>query len=233
MNQPENEKLFDARFLSAITHDLAQPLHAARLFASALEGKIPDNKQQQMVDNIHSSLEAAEKMLHEISLFGKVEAGKIPILIEKVSIQQVIAEVVSQYSQLAIEQGVELKFIATKVVVQADKVMLVRALQRLVSNALRFTQNGKVVIGVRRKTCYCSLEIWDNGKGIAEEDLVSIFDEFVRLQNHDLYNERCFGLGLAIVRRICAQIGCEVGVRSWLGKGSVFSLQLPYCSLLS
>ncbi len=223
----DKEKQPGARFLSAITHDLAQPLHAARLFASALEGKIPDPKQQQMVDNIHASLEVAESMLNKVSLLGKLDAGRLPVVIESVRIQEVIADVISEYMSIAKDRGINLRFVPTGIKVSGDKAMLRRALQQLLSNALRFTKNGKVVVGVRRLGDCCFLQVWDNGKGIDKTDMAKIFDDFYKIQNHDLYQESCFGLGLTIVKRICADIGCEVLVSSWSGEGSVFSLKLP------
>ncbi|THB73736.1 MAG: sensor histidine kinase [Gammaproteobacteria bacterium] len=216
-----------SRLLFAITHDLAQPLHAARLFSSALEGRISDPKQQQMVDNIHASLEIAEQMLTEISLLGKLDAQSLPVEIEQVKVQEVIFDVISGYSPQVQSQDNQIKYMPTKAVVQTDKVMLRRVLQRLVSNSLRFTKNGKILIGCRRFGDKLLLQVWDNGIGMDCSDEKDIFEEFIRLRNHDLYDQRCFGLGLAIVKRICSQIGAEISFRSWSGNGSVFSVHLP------
>lgn len=230
MNQSDDEKTRSARFISAITHDLAQPLHAARLFASMLTGKIPDPKQQEIIDNIHESLEVSEKMLQEISLVGKLDAERLPIKIEAIKVQEIILDVISEFAIESAQRGVEVRFVSTNAFVMSDKEMLRRAIQRLVSNALRFTANGKVLLGGRKRGDNYLLEVWDNGIGIDVPDQLRVFEDFVRINNHDIYNQRCFGLGLGIVRRLCQQLGHEISLRSTIGKGSVFFVQLPLVS---
>ncbi len=215
------------RFVAATSHDLSQPLHAARLFASALASKITDNKQEEMVHNIQRSLGSAETMLQEILDISKLESGSIAPNIRAVKVSDIFIELGVQIAALAEERGIKLKVVPSSVVVATDRVMLRRIIQNFLTNAMRYTREGKVVLGCRRQEDHLCIEVWDTGPGIAKDKQKKIFEEFLRLENHDPYGERCFGLGLAIVDRMAKILQHRVTLRTWEGKGSVFSVSVP------
>ncbi len=215
------------RFVAATSHDLSQPLHAARLFASALASKITDNKQEEMVYNIQRSLGSAEAMLQEILDISKLESGSITPNVKAVKVSDIFIELGVQIAALAEERGIKLKVVPSSAVVLTDRVMLRRIIQNFLTNAMRYTREGKVVLGCRRQKDHLCIEVWDTGPGIAKDKQEKIFEEFLRLENHDLYGERCFGLGLAIVDRMAKILQHRISLRTWEGKGSVFSVNVP------
>lgn len=215
------------RFVAATSHDLSQPLHAARLFASALVSKIADKKQEEMVHNIQRSLGSAEAMLQEILDISKLESGSIAPTVRAVKVSDIFIELGVQIAALAEERGIELKIVPSSVVVTTDRGMLRRIIQNFLTNAMRYTRDGKVLLGCRRDGDELRIEVWDTGPGIAEDKQKKIFEEFLRLENHDPYGERCFGLGLAIVDRMAKILQHGVTLRTWEGKGSVFAVSVP------
>ncbi len=215
------------RFVAATSHDLSQPLHAARLFASALASKVTDSKQEEMVHNIQRSLGSAEAMLQEILDISKLESGSIAPNVRPVKVSDIFIELGVQISALAEERDIELKIVPSSVVVTTDRGMLRRIIQNFLTNAMRYTRDGKVILGCRRQEGHLRIEVWDTGPGIAEDKQKKIFEEFLRLENHDPYGERCFGLGLAIVDRMAKILQHRVTLRTWESKGSVFSVSVP------
>ena len=223
----ELANLSKTRFLAAASHDLLQPLNAARLFTSALAQRDLDGSTLTSIQRIDSSLVAAEELLTTLLDISKLDAGALEPQISEFSLQEIMTALSLQFGVMARERGLALHTIPSRLTVRTDRRFLRRILQNLLSNALRYTEKGRVVLGCRRRNGSVRIEVWDTGAGIEEEHREEIFEEFRRLQSKDQIGEKGMGLGLAIVRRMAGALGHPIEVRSWPGRGSVFSVTVP------
>jgi signal transduction histidine kinase len=217
------------RFLAAASHDLMQPLNAAGLFASALGQQLVDENQRVLIDNIVSSLDAAETFLSSMLEASRLDAGAIKVGRSAFCVEQVLETLARECDQIAQSRNLEFRVVPSRVNVCSHKQMLRRILQNFLSNALRYTHAGRVLLGVRRRGAHVELQVWDTGPGIPADKLDEIFREFHRLERSDeiLSHERGIGLGLAISDRMAKLLGHEIRVRSWPGIGSMFSVLVP------
>ncbi len=217
------------RFLAAATHDLMQPLNAAGLFTSALAQRLDGDIEKGFVGNITSSLNAAETMLSSLLEASRLDSGAVQPDTENFSIDQVIAALGAEFTVLANEQGLAFHKVSSSLMIHSNKQLLRRILQNFLSNALRYTTEGRILLGCRRKGAMCQVEVWDTGEGIPQDKLDEIFEVFHRLERTEeiLTAERGTGLGLAISDRLAKLLGHKILVRSWPGKGSVFIVQIP------
>ncbi|MGD8511049.1 MAG: PAS domain-containing protein, partial [Gammaproteobacteria bacterium] len=225
--EAEDANMGKTRFLAAASHDLLQPLNAARLFTSALVQRDHDEQILRAVDRIDSSLRAAEELLTTLLDISKLDAGALEPKVTDFSIKDILDGLSTEFGALAREQGLGLRMVPCAAAVRSDRRFLRRILQNYLSNALRYTPSGKVLLGCRRRNGSLRIEVWDTGPGIPEDKLSEIFEEFRRLQPKDQRGEKGLGLGLAIVRRMGQALEHRVEVRSWPGRGSVFSVEVP------
>ena len=209
------------RFLAAASHDLLQPLHAARLFSAALGRETGAHR---LVERVDKSIAAAEQLLRALLDISKLDAGGIEPVPQAIALRPLLADVVEGFRPLAAEKGLRLRLGAGTGVVGTDPVLLRSILQNFVSNAIRYTTRGGVLVGVRRRGERFALDVVDTGHGIPDEKRGAIFREFERLGTG---GEGGIGLGLAIVERTARLIGAEVTVRSRVGRGSTFGVLLP------
>lgn len=216
------------RFLAAASHDLLQPLHAARLFSSALGRKV-DADARMLVGRVESSIVAAENLLRALLDISKLDAGGIQPNPEKVALAPLLRDIAEGFRPLAEEKGLRLRVGPLPGGVETDPALLRSVLQNLVGNALRYTQTGGVLIGVRRRGDHLRIDVVDSGVGIPAAQQAAIFGEFTRLGEMDAEG---LGLGLAIVDRIARLLGLRVEVRSAPGRGSRFSVILPARSVV-
>ena len=230
--QAEQANLAKSQFLAAASHDLRQPLHALGLFSASLHGLVLDERAQQAVASIQTNIDALEDMFNVILDVSRLDAGVVEAHLAPQPLQPLLDKVVRQLQPLAHAKGLALRAVPTDAWALTDLTLLQRVLGNLVSNALRYTERGGVLVAVRR----CSdadgapawrLECRDSGVGIAAADQARVFDEFVQLHNPQRDRRQGLGLGLAIARRIGRLIGGELGLRSAPGRGSVFHLRLP------
>ncbi|HUO22964.1 MAG TPA: ATP-binding protein [Caulobacteraceae bacterium] len=223
----ENATNAQARFLAAASHDLLQPMHAARLFmGSALEDLSPRSALAEIIKKADFSIEAADRMLSALLNLSRLEVGGIKPAIGPVSVYALLNALRREFEPTAAAKGVALRIVPTELAVLSDADLLRSILQNLIGNAIRYTASGGVVVGCRRQGDKIVIEVHDSGSGIAKSDLPLIFKEFTRLPSR-LAPSSGAGLGLAIVDRICRLLGHELGVRSALGKGSVFYVTAP------
>ena len=215
------------RFVAAASHDLLQPLNAARLFASALEERSRDPAVLEIAGRIDSSMRAAEEVLDDMLDMARLESGTMRAEITEFSIAEAFEHLERQFSPLAERRSLRLRVTRPRCRVRSDRVLLRRVLQNLVANALRYTQRGGVLLGCRRRGAYVELEVWDTGPGIAEQHRRAIFDEFRRLDRPSPWGEKGLGLGLSICDRIARLLDLQLSVRSRPGHGSVFSVRVP------
>ncbi|MGV8920114.1 MAG: NahK/ErcS family hybrid sensor histidine kinase/response regulator [Pseudomonas sp.] len=216
------------RFLAAVSHDLMQPLNAARLFSAALAHQEDgiSNDAQQLVQHLDSSLRSAEDLISDLLDISRLENGKITPVRQPFPLNTLFDTLGAEFKAQAQEQGLKFRLRGTNLRVDSDLKLLRRILQNFLTNAFRYAQ-GPVLLGVRRRGESLSLEVWDRGPGIPEDKQQVIFEEFKRLDSHQTRAEKGLGLGLAIADGLCRVLGHELSVRSWPGKGSVFSVTVP------
>ncbi len=225
--EAEQANLSKTKFLAAVSHDLLQPLNAARLFTGALLERREPQANETLVRNVSNSLEDVENLLGTLVDISKLDAGVIKADIAPFALSELLDNLAVEFTQLARSEGLELHFVGCSALVRSDIQLLARILRNLLSNAIRYTYSGRVVLGCRRQHQRLSIQVWDSGMGIAEDRLEEIFQEFKRgdVQRRD--QDRGLGLGLAIVEKIAGILGHRITVKSWPGKGSMFAVDVP------
>jgi signal transduction histidine kinase/CheY-like chemotaxis protein len=223
----EAANLSKTKFLAAASHDLLQPLNAARLFLSALADTELPRGAERLVENVEIAFESVERLLSALLDISKLDAGVVTPVAEDVPLGPLLRRLVAEFTPLAERKGLALRLVPTGAVVRTDRDMLVRALMNLVSNAIRYTRRGGVLIGARRDGDGFRVEVIDTGIGIPPDKQVEIFEEFRRLGADADQRDRGFGLGLAIVERIARILAHPLRLRSVPDRGSRFMLRLP------
>ncbi|AZC64996.1 hybrid sensor histidine kinase/response regulator [Pseudomonas chlororaphis] len=216
------------RFLAAVSHDLMQPLNAARLFSAALSHQDDglSAEAQQLVQHLDSSLRSAEDLISDLLDISRLENGKINPERKPFVLNELFDTLGAEFKALAQEQGLKFRLRGSHLRVDSDIKLLRRVLQNFLTNAFRYAK-GPVLLGVRRRGNQLCLEVWDRGPGIPLDKQQVIFEEFKRLDSHQTRAEKGLGLGLAIADGLCRVLGHGLQVRSWPGKGSVFSVSVP------
>lgn len=216
-----------SRFLAAVSHDLMQPLNAARLFSAALahQEALP-GEVQDLVRHLDSSLRSAEDLISDLLDISRLEGGRFTPERSTFSLDSLYEALGVEFRALAQEQGIDLRIRASSLRIDSDPKLLRRVLQNFLTNAFRYAK-GRVLLGARREGRFLRLEVWDRGPGIPADKLKVIFEEFKRLDSHQTRAEKGLGLGLAIADGLCRVLGHRIEVRSWVGKGSVFSVRVP------
>ena len=216
------------RFLAAVSHDLMQPLNAARLFSAALshqDDALPADARE-LVRHLDSSLRSAEDLISDLLDISRLENGRITPDRHAFVLNNLFDTLGAEFRVLAAEHGVDFRLRGSRLRVDSDIKLLRRILQNFLTNAFRYAK-GRVLLGVRRQGQQLRLEVWDRGPGIPEDKRKVIFEEFKRLDSHQTRAEKGLGLGLAIADGLCRVLGHQLEVRSWPGKGSVFSVTIP------
>lgn len=224
----ENANASKTRFLAAVSHDLMQPLNAARLFSASLahqQDALPEEARE-LVRHLDSSLRSAEDLISDLLDISRLESGRIIPDRSAFPLASLYDTLGAEFTVLAQEYGVSFRVHGSKLRVHSDIKLLRRVLQNFLTNAFRYAK-GRVVLGVRRRGNALQLEVWDRGPGIPKDKLGVIFEEFKRLDSHQTRAEKGLGLGLAIADGLCKVLGHSLTVRSWPGKGSVFSVTVP------
>jgi signal transduction histidine kinase/CheY-like chemotaxis protein len=228
--EAEAANLGKTRFIAAASHDLLQPLHAARLFTAAMIDRDPGND---LGGKIDASLGAVESLLDALLDISKLDAGAFKPEKRPFALQPLFESLATAFAPVAARHGVDLVVVRSRAFVDTDPAFLRRILQNLLSNALRYGRAEgrpqRVLLGCRRDGSALRVEVKDNGPGIPADKQQIIFDEFVRLQADDdpRREERGLGLGLAIVDRIARMLDLPVGLASAPGRGSTFSVTVP------
>lgn len=222
--QAEAATASKTRFLAAASHDLLQPLHAARLFLAALEADLKGQPSVKgLADAADQSIDAAHKLLRALLNLSKLEAGGVKPSLSDFPIASLFAELEREFAPQAQAKGLRLDFVATDAMLRSDQDLIRSVLQNLIGNAVRYTSEGRVLVGCRRSGEGWRLEVWDTGPGIAAEAQERVFGEFTRLGGAA---DEGAGLGLAIVRKIAELLGETVQLRSTVGRGSVFAFSV-------
>lgn len=215
------------KYLAAASHDLLQPLNAARLLISTLrERRLPD-AEQVLVERAHQALEGAEDLLTDLLDISRLDQAAIKPDLDLYHLDELLGPLASEFQPVAEAAGLSLRMRSGSLMIRSDIRLLTRILRNFLSNACRYTEQGRILLGARRHGAVVRLEVWDSGRGIAADRLESIFLEFNQLDVGRAADRKGVGLGLAIVERIARILDCQVRVRSWPGRGSVFSIDVP------
>jgi len=220
--------LAKSRFLAAASHDLRQPLQAVGLSVAQLRGKLKPAERDRLVDRIGIAVAAMNELFDALLDISKLDAGGITTNVTEFPIARLLRRIEFTFAEVAREKGLSFRVVSSSAWVRSDFVLLERIVLNLLSNAVRYTSAGVVVVGCRRRAETVHIEVWDSGPGIPEEKRQNIFVEFYRLASGD--GHEGLGLGLAIVDRLCRVLGHPIAMTSTVGKGSRFSVAVPLAS---
>ncbi|WP_028292621.1 NahK/ErcS family hybrid sensor histidine kinase/response regulator [Oceanobacter kriegii] len=216
------------KFLAAASHDLLQPMNAARLFCASLLEHSLDDRTRQLVNSLSYSLEDVETLLAALVDISKLDAGVVKPDITAFSAGDLLGNLANEYHTLAADSGLQFEYLATSAVIMSDSQLLARILRNFLTNAVRYTRSGKITLGCRRRKDGLEIQVWDTGVGIAEDKLEEIFLEFNRGSQKDTAKDKGLGLGLAIVDKMSGILKTRIQVHSQLDRGSCFSVLVPY-----
>ena len=214
-----------SQLLAAASHDLRQPLHALGLYVAALAAHARDAACRDLVGSVQSAADTLDATFQHLLDFSRLEAGALEPELRVTALDAVLCRLRSDFAPLAAARGLSLTVVPTRLAVRTDPQLFACIVRNLVSNAIRYTRHGGIVVGARRTGACVRLDVVDTGCGIAPEHLARIFDEFFQVARPDAQERAAgMGLGLAIVRRLASLLGHAVDVRSTPGRGSRFSV---------
>jgi len=214
-------------FVAAAVHDLMQPLNAARMFVDAARTRLTSDADREVLTGIDSALEAEDDILSTLLDISRLESGTIEVHERDFALGELLDTLWREFGIIGRARGIELRVAPCAAVIHSDEALLRRILQNYLSNAVRYSRRGRVLMGCRRAGERLRIEVWDTGPGIASEHHHRIFLEFQRLDSGGQSAERGAGLGLAIVERVARRLDHRIGLRSWVGRGSVFFVEVP------
>ena len=233
--EADDANLSKTRFLAAASHDILQPLNAARLYATSLVERTREAEQAavpqigELVHHLDASLESVEEILTALLEISRLDAGAMKAELSNFRIDELLNQLRIEFEPMAHRKGLKLTFVPCSLSVRSDRRLLRRLLQNLISNAIKYTPHGKVLVGVRRARGALRVEVLDTGLGIPESQQTNIFREFERLAPA-AKSARGLGLGLSIVERLAKVLGSRIALRSTVGKGSAFSVVVAVAS---
>lgn len=222
----EDANIGKTRFLAAAGHDILQPLNAARLYSSTLVERLGDSDNQDVVRNIDSSLESVETILGAVLDISRLDTGAMKPRMASFPLQDVLNRVLTDFAPVAREKNLRFTVVPTSAYIRTDPNLLRRLIQNLVSNAIKYTREGRVLIGVRRRGNTAVLQVLDTGIGIPSTKFRTVFREFARL-DEGARTASGLGLGLSIVDRIARVLNLNVEISSEPGRGTQFRVALP------
>ena len=225
--QAELASVAKSRFLAAASHDLRQPLQTLALLQGLLAKRVVGEKAQKLVGGIDEALGAMTGMLNTLLDINQIEVGAVNPEIADVAVNELFDRLREELSYHAQAAGLALRMVPCALSVRSDRRLLEQMMRNLISNALKYTHRGRVLVGCRRHQGKLRIEVWDTGIGIPESELKSIFDEYHQVDNPARQRSQGLGLGLSIVKSLGELLGHPIGVRSQQGKGSVFSIEVP------
>nr|WP_294555243.1 ATP-binding protein [uncultured Rhodopila sp.] len=225
--EAEQANLGKTLFLAAASHDLRQPLNAARLFLGALADEVGDGRPRELVGRVETALDTVTELINAVLDISKLDTGAWAVSPASFPVAPLLTRLADEYGPEAAACGLTMRVVRSSAFVHTDRALFQRAMSNLVSNAIRYTRSGHILIGCRRRQGWISVEVWDTGIGIPESMRPYIFDDFRQVATPPRSHEKGFGLGLGIVERIVRLLGLEIEVRSRDGSGSCFALRVP------
>lgn len=222
----ETANIAKSKFLTAAGHDLKQPLEAIGMFSGMLERQIPDEKSAAIMRDMHDAQRSMRALLDSILSLSKLEAGVVTPNPSSFALQPLLAQLTREYRHSAQEKGLAIRLVPTSLTLNSDPLLLERIIRNLLSNAVRYTPKGRILLGCRHSCGKIHIEVWDTGVGIPEDAFEKIFTEFSQLEDPNRDRSEGIGLGLAIVKRLSDLLNIEIVCTSQPGKGSRFSIIL-------
>ena len=216
-----------SRFLATVTHDLVQPLNAARLFVTSIDRDVVPADTARVIGQVESSLHAAENLIGALLDISRLDAAAQPVRREHFPVDRVLAPLANEFAALAGARGLEFRLVPSSAVVETDPALLRRILQNFLSNAVRYTRSGCVLLGCRRREAGLEIAVIDTGPGIPLARQPEIFEEFRRLEAGQDFDQG-LGLGLSIADRLSRLLEHRLMLHSNLGRGSSFSILVPW-----
>lgn len=214
-------------FLAAASHDLRQPVSAIGLITDLLHERLTDPGQRGLTDRLMRAVASMESLLKGLLDLSRLDSGTVEVHPQAVPLQKLLESIASHESESAHYKGLSLRVRPTQATAWTDPILLEQILRNLVGNAVRHTERGGILVGVRHRPNYLLIQVWDTGSGISDADKARIFDDFVQLTNPARERRRGLGLGLAIVKRASKLLNHPIDVRSQPHQGSCFSVRVP------
>lgn len=215
-----------SHFLAAASHDMRQPLHAMQMYLEALRHRATDSETMAIISEIEVVSQSTGALLNALLDLSQIEAGIIEPLIGVVEVDLLIRRVLRAHAPLAYKKGLSIRYVSSRANVVTDQALFERVIGNFVSNAIRYTETGRILIGCRRRGAELDVQVWDTGVGIAPEHQHAIFEEFYQVDNRERDRSKGLGLGLAIVKRLAKLLGHRVTCRSWPKSGSCFAISV-------
>ncbi len=229
-NRAEIANRAKTQFFAAASHDLRQPLHAMGLFAQALRERTRESDVAPLVNSINESVNALEALFSELLDITRIDSGAIEVNPRDFRFGDMLHRLKLHFEASAFEKGLALRLRGASRTIFADPLLVERIVRNLVANAIRYTEDGTVLVGCRQRGNKVQLQVWDTGCGIEPAEQLRIFDEFYQVRDAagtSPNQRKGLGLGLAISRRLAGLIDAPLHLRSWPGRGTVFTLELP------
>jgi two-component system, chemotaxis family, CheB/CheR fusion protein len=226
-SEAERANMGKSRFLAAASHDLRHPLQTITLLQGMLEKRVHDEATLKLVRRLDDTVSTMAGMLDKLLDINQLEAGIVTPAITDFPVKRLLDELRTELTYHAATDGLDWRVVPSSLTVRSDPRLLEQIVRNLLSNAVKYTNNGKILLGCRRRGDKLRIEVRDTGPGIPELELQAIFEEFHQLDNPARERSKGLGLGLAIVQRLADLLGHKIDVRSRLGAGSVFTIEVP------
>ena len=224
----QNANRAKTRFLAAASHDLRQPVQAINLFLDALAQSGPSEEQKEILHYLGMSVRGLRELLNVLLDISQLDAGAVKPEASAISVEKLLRDLESEFAPIAGGRNLRLKrFVGRDMTLLADPGLLLRALRNVVGNALKYTEQGGILLAARRRGAFGVLQVWDSGIGIAPQDLGRVFEEYFQIGNNARDRNKGLGLGLSIVERLIKLIDGRISCRSRPGRGTVFEITLP------
>lgn len=215
------------RFLAAASHDLRQPMQALRLYLDTLDRRIGDRLNRRILTGALAALGAGEELLRNFLDVSVLESGIIQPHPTEVDLDEMLRELAHEYRPLAADKELDLRLVLCAARVCSDAALLKRLIANLISNAIRYTTSGRVLVGCRHRGRFLRIEVWDTGIGIADDQLQAVFEDFYQIGNPERDRTKGLGLGLSVVQRTARLLDHRITVTSRPGRGSMFAVTVP------
>ena len=211
-------------FLASASHDLRQPLNAMQMYIAALQSKVKDKEILRIIEDINSVSISTARLLNALLDVSELEVGAIKPRFESFSVNNMLISIFQSFLPLAKDKGLNFRVVPSSLYVRSDPALLERILGNFMSNAIRYTNKGSVLIGCRKRGDKVVIEVWDTGCGISDDQMSLIYEDFYQIENKERDRGKGLGLGLALAKRLSESLEHKIVSKSTFGSGSCFSV---------